>query len=547
MDTRKRAFPQLPLLLVLTLLLALTLPAVTHAQPAATPCRDFPETGHSVCHGFLAFWDEFGGLPLFGYPLTDEMTVNGTVVQYFERARFEWHPGAAPDRHDVLLGLLGTEQAASRQGQSPFQPATPEPSARYFPETAHNLSGAFRTYWETDGGLALFGFPISEPYVDHGMTIQYFERARFESHPGKAPERADVLLGLIGAEQLRLRSLTTVATGLRNPRGMTVTTDGTVYLAEAGNGGDTVCIPGPEGNDVCFGTSGAITRIIGSSSERIVTGLPSLAEPDGSRAIGAHDALIGPDGMLYVLLGLGADPAVRAQLPPEAAHLGQLLRIAADGTRTVIADLAAYETSHDPDGAGPDSNPYAMLVDGDRFIVVDAGANALLSVTMTGEITTLAVFPPFMAPAPPFLGLPPGTEIPAQAVPTSVAKGTDGAYYVSELTGFPFPVGAARLWRVVPGQDPQIVSSGFTNLIDLTVEPDGSFTVLEITAHGLLAAQQGFVEGALGQVTADGTYVPILPTGLVTPTAFMRLPDGSLLVTQNSLSGDAAQLVHVLG
>jgi hypothetical protein len=82
---------------------------------------------------------------------------------------------------------------------------------------------------------------------------------------------------------------------------------------------------------------------------------------------------------------------------------------------------------------------HALLLDGDRFLVVDAGANALFTVTMTGVASMLAVFPPLMTPAPPFSKLPPGTEIPAQAVPTSVVKGSDDAYYVTELTGFPLP------------------------------------------------------------------------------------------------------------
>ncbi|MDW8059479.1 MAG: ScyD/ScyE family protein [Thermomicrobium sp.] len=533
------------LLLVAALAAALALPPSAGAQPAGSACREFPETGHAVCHGFLAYWNQFGGLPLFGYPLTDEMTVDGTVVQYFERARFEWHPGVAPDRHDVLLGLLGTEQTDGWRSVPPFQPAAARTDARYFPQTGHNIAGPFRTYWETAGGLPLFGYPLSEPYTDHGTTIQYFERARFELHPGASPRTADVLLGLLGAEQLRARTLETVATGLRNPRGIAVAPDGTIYVAEAGNGGNTVCIPGPEGSDVCFGNSGAIVRIRGGSVERPVTGLPSLASPDGRNAVGPQDAIVAPDGTLYVLVGLGADPADRARLPSSAAHLGQLLRIALNGTLTVVADLAAYEATHDPDGAGPDSNPYAMLLDGDRFVVVDAGANALLGVTMDGSIETLAVFPPFMTPAPPFLNLPPGTEIPAQSVPTSVVEGTDGAYYVSELTGFPFPVGAARLWRVVPGQEPEVVATGFTDAIDLAVGPDGSLVVLEIATYGLLAAQQGIATGFLGQLAADGTVVPILPNGLVTPTAFARLPDGTFVATDRALSGDAARLVRI--
>ena len=64
----------------------------------------------------------------------------------------------------------------------------------------------------------------------------------------------------------------------------------------------------------------------------------------------------------------------------------------------------------------------------------------------------MTALPPGSALAPPFLGLPPGTQIPTDAVPTSVVRGRDGAYYISQLTGFPFEKGDANIWRVVPGQ-----------------------------------------------------------------------------------------------
>ncbi len=517
------------------------LPPPTRAQ--TSPCGESPETGHAICHGFLAFWREHGGVPVFGYPVSDEMTENGLVVQYFERARFEWHPGSAPVQHDVLLGRLGAELTAEWSALPPFQPTAPLDGARYFPETSHNLAEPFRSFWEESGGLQLFGYPLSEPYREHGRTVQYFERARFERSPGST-SGTTITLGLLGRELLAARTLEPLADGLRNPRGLVVAPDGSLYVAEAGNGGSAPCVPGPEGGEVCFGASGAVTRLHGRTSERIVDGLPSLAAPDGSMAIGPQDIAIGPDGSLYVLIGLGADPAVRERLDPSARRFGQLLRVQPNGTMTTVADLAAYEATHDPDGAGPDSNPYALLLDGDRFIVADAGANALLSVTMAGEITTLAVFPPFPSPAPPFLNLPPGTELPTQSVPTAIAKAPDGSYLVTELTGFPFPVGQSRLWHITPGQPPEVIATAFTNAIDLAVMPDGSILVLEITSQGILAAQQGLLGGNLGRWTPDGSYTPLIPVGLLTPTAFARLPDGSIAVTTDSVSGHAGRIVR---
>lgn len=179
----------------------------------------FPETGHSVESPFFPYWEEQGGLPIFGYPLTDQIVEGGFRAQYFERQRFEAHPeNAAP--YNVLFGLVGNETAARRNltGTAPFapKPASNAQGCEFFPPTGHNVCGAFRTYWHSHGldfgepgisyreSLALFGLPISEPFeerLENGQTytVQYFERARMELHPeNPAPYR--VLLGRLTAD-----------------------------------------------------------------------------------------------------------------------------------------------------------------------------------------------------------------------------------------------------------------------------------------------------------------------------------------------------------
>ncbi len=180
-------------------------------SPAQPGCVYFLATQHNLCAGFRSYWEQFGGLAVYGMPITEEFVENGVTVQYFERARFEWHPGVWPERYDVLLGLLGNEVTEGRRGELPFQAVQANPACRYFPETGHNLCGGFRTYWETFGGLAVYGLPISEEFrevnPDTGVeyTVQYFERQRFEWHPGEWPERYDVLLGRIGVQVLDAR------------------------------------------------------------------------------------------------------------------------------------------------------------------------------------------------------------------------------------------------------------------------------------------------------------------------------------------------------
>lgn len=165
--------------------------------------RYFPETGHWLSHGFLRYWERFGGLAVFGYPITDEYVDGETdlVTQYFERARFEWQPGAWPARYDVLLGLLGREVTIGREGEPPFQPVSARTDANctFYPQTGHRLCSGFRDYWERNGGLAIFGYPISEEFQENGFTVQYFERQRFEYHPENPPQWS-VLGGLLGQQ-----------------------------------------------------------------------------------------------------------------------------------------------------------------------------------------------------------------------------------------------------------------------------------------------------------------------------------------------------------
>lgn len=193
----------------------------------------FVETGHYLRLGFKAYWERNGGLPIFGYPLTEEYrernrdTTDWYTVQFTERQRFEWHPENAGTPYEVLLGRLGAEQAADLGllDDEPFRyrgdDEGPDAGCIYFRETGHYACDAFVFYWREHGlemgdpgvsyreSLALFGYPLSEPFVttnSDGDTVwtQYFERAVFELHPENVyPYR--LLLRRLGAEQLAER------------------------------------------------------------------------------------------------------------------------------------------------------------------------------------------------------------------------------------------------------------------------------------------------------------------------------------------------------
>jgi hypothetical protein len=321
-----------------------------------------------------------------------------------------------------------------------------------------------------------------------------------------------------------------VARGLDNPRGLDIGPRGTLYVTEAGRGGTGPCIPGPEGGEVCFGPTGAVTRIdlARRRATTVVRGLPSLAARDGSRAIGPSDVSFAAGSTGYLTVGLGANPSVRGQLPAAAARMAGLFRMGRGGRLTRIADLGAFEATANPDAAQPgatvDTNPNSVDATNPRRIVVaDAGGNDLVRVTPAGRASVLATFPFTSAPAPDVAGAPPatpGTTIPVQPVPTSVVRGRDGAYYVGELTGFPFPARAARVWRVPVAGTPTVFAKGLTQVTDVAFGPDRSLYVLEIATSPMVGPPS---RGALIRIPPGGKGKPRQiaagrldnPTGLV--------------------------------
>lgn len=189
-------------------------------EPPADGRLYFPETGHTLGGGFRAYWEQNGGLPIFGFPVSEEFTEIGSdgrpvTVQYFERHRFEWRPENQPPYH-VLLSRIG-DAILQRQGRdwTTFERSGPLAGCLYFAETNQSLCEPFLSYWQRNGlefdgrpgksyaeSLALFGFPLSAPRVEETrpgtvVIVQWFERARFELHPD-----GQVLLGLLGNELL---------------------------------------------------------------------------------------------------------------------------------------------------------------------------------------------------------------------------------------------------------------------------------------------------------------------------------------------------------
>lgn len=178
------------------ILIALVLAAMSVIGAyAQSPIQQyFPETGHTVSGDFLSFFNARGGLKIFGYPITDAFDWNGRRIQYFQRARMELHP-ENPVPYRVQLGLLGDE--LGHRSPSSSTPVPNDASHRYSPETGHVVAYAFLNFFDKNGGLDIFGYPITDFQPENGRIVQYFQRARLEWHPELSGDQR-VQLGDLG-------------------------------------------------------------------------------------------------------------------------------------------------------------------------------------------------------------------------------------------------------------------------------------------------------------------------------------------------------------
>ena len=328
--------------------------------------------------------------------------------------------------------------------------------------------------------------------------------------------------------------LTPLAEHLNQPKKLSIAPDGSVIVAESGDGAGTQnCTSGEE--VTCFDESGAIAKISQWGKVTTLLGkLPSLSS--GGEATGPAQARIEHGALEVLFQDTGIDPKTgESPFGPGAAFLGDLVRFPTGGSPQIQARFGPFEAQHNPDegkGTGAelgqepaiDSDPYAFVPYHGGWAVADAAANDLLWVSPWGDIKVLAVFPTIDEIAPPgTLGPEQTTPVPvkAQAVPDSLAIGPDGALYVGELGGFPFNTGTSKVWRVVPGHAATVVASGFTAISDIKFDPTGRLLVLEIDQAGLLdpAAEEGLpTPGALIGVHRNGSKSTLLSTGLEFPT-----------------------------
>jgi hypothetical protein len=333
-----------------------------------------------------------------------------------------------------------------------------------------------------------------------------------------------------------LASVTTVASGLDNPRGLAFGPGGQLYVGEAGHGGPE-CIPGanPGGGDLCVGFTSGISRIDASGAHRIVSGLVSEASPDGSAATGIDGISALGNGTLF---GIETEASDKVPTPPNKylsdetiararAELGRLIQANPGGQWRAVADVGHFDFQWSGELENklkvpeqfPDANPYGVLATPGKRWVIDAASNSLDEVRPNGAISVVAFFP---------------NPRVSDAVPTCIDRGPDGAFYVGELTGGGNGEGASVVWRVVPGAQPEAWATGLTAVTGCGFGSDGQFYATEFSTLGFESFQPG--TGAVVRVPPHSTSQTSIASGLSFPGGFAAGPNGAIYVSNWSIA-----------
>jgi hypothetical protein len=325
-------------------------------------------------------------------------------------------------------------------------------------------------------------------------------------------------------------TVTTVVSGLDNPRDLAFSPDGGLYVAEAGHGGNPAdCIPGGPEGALCPGfTSGiSVVNIAAGTSQRIVDGLASVSGEGGFAALGLHGISFLGNGTLYGIIGLASDVVPGGAWSPELtaglkAQLGRLIQANPSGHWKTVADVghANFEWTEENQGLEPgdfpDSNPYAVLAAPGEQWVLDAGANTISRVRPNGTVSIEKFIP--------------SDTLIGDAVPTCIDRGPDGALYIGQLTAALNPPGSASIWRFDPATGALTQwASGLTTVTGCGFGKDGQFYAAEFSTLGLIAGAPG--TGAVVRVPPHSTSPVVVVGGLSFPGGFAAGPDGSLYVS----------------
>lgn len=258
-------------------------------------------------------------------------------------------------------------------------------------------------------------------------------------------------------------SVNVIAAGLDSPRGFAWGPDGTLHIALAGRGGDTV-FPIMDGFTLELGMSSSVATIADGCTTPLVSGLVSAHWAEPGWVWGAMDVVFLNDE-LYVLIS-GAGPTWMSPSSRSGVY-----RINEGGTMDLVADLTTWIASNPPAFIPPDYNSDGSLFDmeaaGDALLVSEAVGGQIIRIVPDGEITMMADL----------------SE--GHLVPTGIAVDDEGNAYVGFETTPPYPDGGSKVVKVTPDGTVTDQWTGLTAVTDVALGPDGVLYAAEMSTGNL--------------------------------------------------------------
>lgn len=311
--------------------------------------------------------------------------------------------------------------------------------------------------------------------------------------------------------------ITTIASGLTNPRGFDWAPDGTLYIAQAGWGGDNQARL-VEGFSVDNGLTGSVSTVTDGCATPVVIGLPSTHWVEAGWTWGAMDVAF-HGGVPYVLIS-GAGPS---WFSPSSSS--GVFRINDDGTMTSIADISRWLPDNPPEEIpfdyGQDGSLFDLEAAGDSLLLSEAVGGQLLRVSLDGEITSVADLSV------------------GHLVPTGIAVDEDGNAYIGHETAAPYIEGGAPVLKVTPDGEVSDHLVGLTVTTDVEFGPDGALYASEMaTGFSGETAEMPANSGRIVRQTGPDSFEAVV-TDLSYPVYIGFDADGQLLISGPAFGPDA--------
>jgi hypothetical protein len=328
-------------------------------------------------------------------------------------------------------------------------------------------------------------------------------------------------------------NVSVVATGLLNPRGLKFGPDGRLYVAEGGAGGSLstigICeqVVAPVG-PYTGGYTGRISRIDVSNGLRttVADGLPSSQTSPvlGSLVSGVADVAFVGNTLYALLAGAGCSHGI-------AGTDNGIIRVNANGTWNLIADLSAFQKAHpvanpEPDDFEPDGTWYSMISTRGLLYAVEPNHGELDEISpVTGAVRRVVDI----------------SAVEGHIVPTAVAL--HGNFYIGNLNTFPITPGSSKILKINPAGQIRTDATGMTTVLGLVFDSRDRMYALETS---VAPGNPSPGNGRVVRVNPNGS-TDIVASGLSVPAGMTMGPDGNLYVSNIGFGAPvgAGQVVRI--